>query len=268
MAKIDALNASLKRLDELTNYADDLMTGIIETDFEKVDKLLADEKMNKKQSLCVYCNLEFSDPVAFIGHLMVRHMHAAAKRVFCRVCRHECEDPKDLQAHVQERHFREPECRLCKAEMNAEHEKVHPFDEWVLLKLACDYCSYTTKDPHQYVVHNMLCTNNPQNENYQPTDEGRVCPICKQVFGCNAYMLRHKQKKHTNAEDQNAVVNQFQCEECGRRFGSILSLGGHKKVHKREGDGDLIRFDKLKRPEDRQTAAASAPPPKRRRTAK
>lgn len=100
------------------------------------------------------------------------------------------------------------------------------------MKLVCDFCPYTDVNIASYQViklllncylvstsqvHCLVCTNNPSNKNYMPTNEGRVCAICSQVFNTNAYMLKHISQKHTGP-NQDEIVKKHECEECGRRF--------------------------------------------------
>ncbi|KAI6188529.1 hypothetical protein M3Y98_00364700 [Aphelenchoides besseyi] len=265
---LDGINATLDQLDNLTKYTDDLMNGIIDMNSSKVDELLVNKTTNKKRScLCVYCNLDCHDSVHFLNHLITRHV-TSTKKLFCVACSEEFENADKLKVHVDNHFVESSNCSFCGIEeANEEHAKTHKLEQCARLKLVCDFCSFTTFTSDEYALHNMVCSNNPENSNYVATDEGRVCAVCKQVFGCNSYMLKHRKNKHEKSDDQNALVNQYKCEDCGRRFGSVLSLAGHSKIHKRHQKVDLIKMDKLKRPEDRQNAN-DAPQPKRRRTAK
>jgi hypothetical protein len=65
------------------------------------------------------------------------------------------------------------------------------------------------------------------------------------LFQNNAYLQKHVEKKHTNP-NQAELVNNFVCDECGRRFISGASLGGHKKVHKKQPNGKAAKSKKAK----------------------
>ncbi|KAI6215396.1 hypothetical protein M3Y94_00380900 [Aphelenchoides besseyi] len=196
LKELDGINATLDQLDNLTKYTDDLMNGIIDMNSSKVDELLVNKTTSKKLScLCVYCNLDCHDSVHFLNHLVTRHV-TSSKKLFCVACSEEFENADKLKVHVNNHFVGSSNCSFCGIEeANEEHAKTHKLEQCARLKLVCDFCPFNTFTTDEYALHNMVCSNNPENSNYVATDEGRVCSVCKQVFGCNSYMLKHRKKQ-------------------------------------------------------------------------
>jgi hypothetical protein len=243
--KIDSIEERLARLNDENKFAQSLLDDLI-NDSGEVSTI--DNSFNQGKFYCNFCDISFPNGFILCAHMMDRHVTSTKKLFFCCMCKASFSEPRELQEHING-HCQSGFCSLCSS--STDSKEVHPIEEVARLKLVCDFCSHIDTSISSLQIHCLLCTNNPSNENYHQTDEGRVCHKCLQVFNSNAYMLKHVSQKHSGPEttNQEELIKKFACEECGRRFISNTSLAGHKKVHTKK-PGILTKFVAV-RPGDR-----------------
>jgi len=229
--KLDSLEECLARRTQENTFAESLLDKLFDDD-QASSSSQHDDAVGRTKCYCNYCDLSFPNGFYLSTHMMDRHVTSQKKLYQCFACGEKFSDLHLLQGHVGE-HCKTNSCGICEESAN-NRVNAHAIEEIVRLKLVCDFCSYTDACILSYQVHCLVCTNNPSNNNYEPTSEGRVCPTCLQVFNSNAYMLKHKSQKHSGTTNQEAIVKKFVCDECGRRFISGASLGGHKKIHRKQ----------------------------------
>jgi len=194
---------------------------------EASNGLLDDNAFNQVEHYCNYCDLSFPSGRDICEHMLERHVSSKPKQYHCSFCNEAFPHLSEIEAHL-------------KKHSNGKHA----LEDLVQLKLICDFCPYVDSCISSFQIHCLTCTNNPANDNYQPSGEGRVCPHCSQLFQNNAYLQKHVEKKHTGT-NQAEVVKKFVCDECGRRFISGASLGGHKKVHTKQANGKAPKSKKV-----------------------
>ncbi|CAD5221376.1 unnamed protein product [Bursaphelenchus xylophilus] len=237
-----------KKFDKFTNEFESLQSKINKMEkensimFSIVDRVLEDgdvsgeDVMLIKSEYCNYCNLTLANKRYFYAHMVERHTLHLHRYIACVLCNARCTDMDALDRHVKT-HSADSICKLCneeKPDMSDHIFNAHGYDGVGYLQLGCDFCSYRTNSCTSLQLHCFLCSNNPTNSNYTPTEEGRVCNLCHQVFTTNLQMLRHKESKHQHGHDDGGNLRNFVCEECGQSFFSIRSLGGHKRKHSRK----------------------------------
>jgi len=219
---------------------------------EDLSEVLAAGRSYEAEHYCNYCNISLPNSASFCLHLMERHVTSTNKNFCCSICSFRSPIFKELETHA-ESHWRSNPCEVCGESTDS---CGHRLDEIVQMKLSCDYCSYKDTTIGSFQLHCQMCSNNPKNENYKYSGDGRICHTCFQVFNNNLAMKRHVEMRH-NGVDQNALVKKFVCDECGRRFISKCSLSGHKKIHKKK-PGVLKTFN-IVTPTQRLNGMAASP---------
>ncbi|CAD5215524.1 unnamed protein product [Bursaphelenchus okinawaensis] len=231
-----------RRFDKFTDDCDALQKTLDSLEkenskmFSVVDELLESGDLKTTSRLpeyeyCNFCNIPWKNKRFFYAHMLERHSLNNCTYLACTICHSKHEDLDTFDAHITS-HGNDAECGVCgkKDDDLTKHLKDdHGYDALCSLKLTCDFCPYRTNSSTSLQVHCYLCSNNPKNSNYTPTEEGRVCNICQQVFQTNLQMLRHKEGQHV--EGRGSDWKRFSCEECGQGFFSVRSLGGHKRKH-------------------------------------
>ena len=223
---------------------DSLLDGLFGEGEASNSSFRDDDVPNQSKHYCNYCDLSFSNGSSLCAHMLNRHVTSHKKLFFCFACRDSFEKLDDLEKHAS------IHCQNGKCSSSGSCSEDHSIDEMVRMKLVCDFCPYTDVNIASYQIHCLVCTNNPSNKNYTPTNEGRVCPTCNQVFNTNAYMLKHIAQKHSGPT-QDEIVKKHVCEECGRRFVSNSSLAGHKKVHNKPTAVNFTNSKAIMKPQER-----------------
>lgn len=121
--------------------------------------------------------MQFVNQQALYHHMFHRHVRYTRKYIACGFCRDKMPTmeaaERHLSAHLGGR------CPFCDVPVRSnvtrhlleEHDNTGCFS----MEFICDFCPYKSESVTSLQLHCLLCTNNPKNENYVPTEEGKLC---------------------------------------------------------------------------------------------
>jgi len=166
----------------------------------------------EKTLVCHHCPKTFSDQ-----SLLDLHLKGVGQSFQCTLCGNVYARKQFLQAHERREHTGETPyaCNYCEEQFNMSYklkDHINKQHSSVPLPLfVCEFCGKEYKKKSCMLEHANTHSGEPVNK----------CDICHQSFNTKT-AFRH----HLNIHE-----GKFECEECGKCFGSPRNLDIHKKVH-------------------------------------